>query len=149
MPTIVVEDDVVIRSLQVVLDPDTDPERQAAIADYLSVDVPDFDGWRDRVRAAFPSVCPSRVINVSTQEELLAALPERPAEADYRAILCDRHNEPWGIYTKEPPGGSIKGLRTVASVLFEPAAGQAWMSHGGAGNAAMTRFTVQPCARAA
>jgi len=74
MPTIVVEDDVVIRSLQVVLDPDTDPERQAAIADYLSVDVPDFDGWRDRVRAAFPAVCPSRVINVSTQEELLAAL---------------------------------------------------------------------------
>jgi isopenicillin-N N-acyltransferase-like protein len=82
-------------------------------------------------------------------EQLLSALPDRPAHEDYRAILCDRHNEPWGIYTKEPPGGSIKGLRTVASVLFEPAAGQAWMSHGGAGNAAMTRFTVQPCARAA
>ena len=76
MPTLVLEDDVALHALQVVLDPDTDPERQAAIADYLSVDVPDFDGWRDRVRAAHPSVCPSRVINVSTQEELLAALPE-------------------------------------------------------------------------
>ncbi|MEC9453928.1 MAG: C45 family peptidase [Pseudomonadota bacterium] len=79
--------------------------------------------------------------------QLLAALPERPAEADYRAILCDRHNEPWGIYTKEPPGGSIKELRTVASVIFDPASGEAWMSRGNAGGmaggGAMTHLTLE------
>jgi len=76
-------------------------------------------------------------------QQLLGALPERPSHEDYRAILCDRHNEPWGIYTKAPPGESIKGLRTVASVIFEPAAGRAWMSHGNAGGDRMTEITLE------
>ena len=75
------------------------------------------------------------------------------AEAAYRAILCDRHNEPWGIYTKEPPGGSIKELRTVASVIFDPASGEAWMSRGNAGGmaggSAMTHLTLERCEEAA
>ncbi len=76
-------------------------------------------------------------------QQLLAGLPDRPQHEAYRAILCDRHNEPWGIYTKEPPGGSIKGLRTVASVIFEPASGEAWMSSGNAGGNAMTHHTLE------
>lgn len=76
-------------------------------------------------------------------QQMLAALGERPTHEAYRAILCDRHNEPWGIYTKEPPGGSIKGLRTVASVLFDPASGEAWMSRGSAGGDAMARITLE------
>ncbi len=82
-------------------------------------------------------------------QQLLAALPERPQHEDYRAILCDRHNEPWGIYTKEPASGSIKGLRTVASVIFEPASGQAWMSSGNAGGDAMVHITLERSQRAA
>lgn len=89
------------------------------------------------------------LVRYARAEQLLDALPDRPQHEDYRAILCDRHNEPWGIYTREPPGGSIKGLRTVASVLFDPAGGQAWMSHGHAGGEAMTPYLVEPCERAA
>ena len=59
MPKIVAEDDVIIRSSQVILDPDTDPERYAAIADYYHVDVPDFDGWANRVRASIPNLFPA------------------------------------------------------------------------------------------
>ncbi len=82
-------------------------------------------------------------------QQLLAALGERPQHENYRAILCDRHNEPWGIYTREPPGGSIKELRTVASVLFEPASGEAWMSHGNAGGDAMAHYTLERSEQAA
>ncbi len=76
MPTLVLEDDVALHALQVVLDPHTEPERRAAIAEYMSLDLPDFDGWLANVRAAQPAICPSRVINVSTQQELRAALAE-------------------------------------------------------------------------
>ena len=74
MPTIVIQDDVIIRTAQVILDPDTDPERQAAIADYFSVDVPDFMGWCANVRKTIPGLFPSRVINVASQEDFRAAL---------------------------------------------------------------------------
>ena len=76
-------------------------------------------------------------------QQLLGALPDRPQHEDYRAILCDRHNEPWGISTKEPSGGSIKLLRTVASVIYEPASGEAWMCRGHAGGDAMMQITLE------
>ena len=79
MPTIVIQDDVVIRTAQVILDPDTDPERQAAIADYFSVDVPDFMGWCDALRRTIPALYPSRVINVADQDGFRAALAEADA----------------------------------------------------------------------
>lgn len=74
MPTIVIQDDVIIRTAQVILDPDTDPERQAAVADYFSVDMPDFMGWCGELRKTIPGLFPSRVINVSDQEQFRAAL---------------------------------------------------------------------------
>ncbi len=76
MPTIVIQDDVIIRTAQVILDPDTDPERQTAIADYFSVDVPDFAGWCADVRKTIPNLFPSRVINVASQDAFRAALPD-------------------------------------------------------------------------
>ena len=76
MPTIVIQDDVIIRTAQVILDPDTDPERRAAIADYFSVDVPDFTGWCDELRKTIPGLFPSTVINVSDQDAFRAALGE-------------------------------------------------------------------------
>jgi isopenicillin-N N-acyltransferase-like protein len=83
------------------------------------------------------------MVRYARAQQLLGALPDHPQHEDYRAILCDRHNEPWGIATKEPPGGSIKELRTVASVIFEPASGEAWMSRGHAGGEAMTHITLE------
>ena len=84
MPTIVIQDDVVIRTAQVILDPDTDPERQVAIADYFSVDVPDFMGWCTELRKTIPNLFPSKVVNTSGQDEFRAAL----ADAD-GAIIED------------------------------------------------------------
>ncbi len=79
MPVVVAQDDVIIRTVQAVLDPETPPERQAAIADYFSVDVPDFDGWLTRVRATIPGLFPATVRMVSDREAFHAALPDADA----------------------------------------------------------------------
>jgi len=79
MPVILVEDDVVLRAVGVLLDPDTPAERQAAIGDYYSVDVPDFDGWRSSVRGRHPALFPAQVRQVDDQAGFRAALPEADA----------------------------------------------------------------------
>ena len=89
------------------------------------------------------------MVRYARAQQILEALPDRPQHEDYRAILCDRHNEPWGISTKEPEGGSIKLLRTVASVIFEPASGEAWMSSGSAAGKKMAHYTLERYERAA
>jgi len=83
MPNIVAEDDVIIRASQVILDPETDPERYAAIMDYYRVDLPDFDGWVDSVRRASGGLFPARFEMVSKIE----AYHEAIADAD--GIICE------------------------------------------------------------
>ena len=83
MPKIVAEDDVIIRAAQVILDPDTDPERYAAIADYYHVDVPDFDSWVDRVRTSIPNLYPATFEMVDSQDTL------RDAIGDADGIICE------------------------------------------------------------
>lgn len=83
MPKIVAQDDVIIRTAQVILDPDTDPQRYAAFADYYLVDMPDFDGWVARVRSSVPGLFPARFEMVSDQEELRGALE------DADGIICE------------------------------------------------------------
>ena len=61
MPLIVGEDDAILRTLQALLDPDTPAERQAAVADYFSVDLPDFEGWRAALRAKAGGLFPATV----------------------------------------------------------------------------------------
>ncbi len=79
MPKIVAEDDVIIRASQVILDPQTDPERYAAIAKYYSVDVLDFDGWVDGIRAAMRDLFPATFEMVGDIESFHAALPDADA----------------------------------------------------------------------
>ena len=79
MPTIVIQDDHVIRSLTVLLDPDTIEERRQAFADYFSVDMPDFLGWVEEVRKRHPKAFPSRVVQTFSQEEFRAALKDADA----------------------------------------------------------------------
>jgi phosphoglycerate dehydrogenase-like enzyme len=76
MPTIVAEDDVIIRTSQVILDPDTDPERYAAIKDYYHVDVPWFDDWVSQVRASVPDLYPAKYRMLGDEESFRAALHE-------------------------------------------------------------------------
>ena len=75
MPNIVAEDDVIIRASQVILDPNTDPERFAAIAEYYSVDVPDFDVWVESIRSSSGNLFPANFEMVSDVESFRAALP--------------------------------------------------------------------------
>jgi phosphoglycerate dehydrogenase-like enzyme len=76
MPVLVVEDDKVLRQVQVILDPTTPPERVAAFADFVSHDVPDFLGWREGLRARLPGLFPSAVRLVSDTDALRCALPD-------------------------------------------------------------------------
>jgi phosphoglycerate dehydrogenase-like enzyme len=75
MPTIVVEEDRVLRLVQVILDPQAPRERCDGFADYMAHDVPDFAGWCRSVREQAPSLYPARVRLISTQEQLRAELP--------------------------------------------------------------------------
>jgi phosphoglycerate dehydrogenase-like enzyme len=79
MPTIVIQNDHIIRALSVMLDPECDPERLAGFADYYSVDMPEFPQWCEELRKKYPAVAPSRVVLTNSQEEFRAALPEADA----------------------------------------------------------------------
>jgi phosphoglycerate dehydrogenase-like enzyme len=66
-PVLVVENDVWARLIAVVLDPDTTQERWDAFADFMSPDLPDFQGWSDKVQKAASSLYPSTVRLVDSQ----------------------------------------------------------------------------------
>lgn len=76
---LIVEDDVWARLIGVVLDPKTSQERWAAIADFMSPDLPDFRGWCDRVRGRAGPLFPSDIRLVSSAAELREHLG--PAQA--------------------------------------------------------------------
>ena len=79
MPRIVGEDDAILRTLQALLDPDTPAERQAAVADYFSVDLPDFEGWRAGLRAKAGGLFPATVRLTPDQATFRAALRDADA----------------------------------------------------------------------
>lgn len=69
-PVLVVEDDVWARLIGVVLDPTTSEERRAALADFMSPDLPDFRDWCAEVQKAAGPLFPSEVSLVSSAAEL-------------------------------------------------------------------------------
>jgi phosphoglycerate dehydrogenase-like enzyme len=73
-PVLIVENDVWLRLIEVVLDPNTSQERWAAFADFMSPDLPDFRGWCEKVRVTAGSLYPSEVRLVSSKPELLSNL---------------------------------------------------------------------------
>jgi phosphoglycerate dehydrogenase-like enzyme len=75
LPVVVVEDDPWTRLIGVVLDPTTSEERQAAFADFMSPDEPDFARWCDDLRARAGGLYPSEVRLVPSQAELRVKLP--------------------------------------------------------------------------
>ena len=74
-PVIVVENDPFPRLLQAFLDDKDDPQRTAAIADFVAHDIPDYSAWVNAARANAPGLHPAEVRLVNNQDELLAALP--------------------------------------------------------------------------
>lgn len=79
MAVIVVQDDKILRFLEVILDPRVAPERVEAFRDYLSFDVADVDGWFDEQREIAAAICPSEVHMVPDEAAMRALLPEADA----------------------------------------------------------------------
>lgn len=78
MPVIAVEDDKVLRFLQILLDPATPAERMAVFEDYVAHDI-DQNAWLAELHARLPGVFPSDVRLVKSTGELHAALPDADA----------------------------------------------------------------------
>jgi phosphoglycerate dehydrogenase-like enzyme len=76
MLSFVVEEDRVLRLVQVIMDPATSAERVAAFADYNATDLADFSGWLDVLRKKMPGTYPAQVHLVKSQEELRQHLPQ-------------------------------------------------------------------------
>ncbi len=74
MPRVVVEEDRVLRVVQIVLDPSTPVERTTAYADYAAHDA-DLIAWRDALRDRIPGLYPAEVSLVTSADELHGALP--------------------------------------------------------------------------
>ena len=83
MPIIVAQDDVIIRTAQVILDPETDPQRYLAFSDYYRVDLSDFDGWVRSVRKSVPGLYPSRFKMVADENTLIKELK------DADGLICE------------------------------------------------------------
>ncbi|MGZ0245322.1 MAG: hypothetical protein ACKVH1_04970, partial [Alphaproteobacteria bacterium] len=64
MATIVVQDDKILRFLEVILDPGVAAARVEAFRDYLSFDAPDPDVWFEEQRRLAAAIYPSTVILV-------------------------------------------------------------------------------------
>ena len=74
-PVIVVENDPFPRLLQAFLDPVDNPERSAAIADFIAHDIPDYKAWLADARAQAQGLFPAEVRLASSQQDLRALLP--------------------------------------------------------------------------
>ena len=79
MATIVVQDDKILRFLQVILDPDVAQARIDAFRDYLAFDIPDPDGWFDEQRQHAAAIYPSKILMVGDEEAMRSALPDADA----------------------------------------------------------------------
>jgi phosphoglycerate dehydrogenase-like enzyme len=79
MAALLVEDDPITRLIEVVLDPRCTRERQAAFADFVAHDVPDFASWCARVREKAGNLYPAHVRLARTPEELSAAIGDADA----------------------------------------------------------------------
>jgi lactate dehydrogenase-like 2-hydroxyacid dehydrogenase len=76
MPTIVVQDDHILRVLAPALDTDCPKPLADGFADYYSVDMPDFLGWCAKLRKRYPAIAPAKVLLAKSEEEWRAMLPE-------------------------------------------------------------------------
>lgn len=82
MKTLIVENDPFPRLLGVILDPTTSKERIEAFSRFFEHDLPDFQGWLDRLRRQLPGLYPARVILVNDEDGMKAHL----AEADVLVV---------------------------------------------------------------
>ena len=76
MLKILVEEDRILRLMQVLLDPSCSTERIAAFADFNSTDQSDFQGWLEQMRTLLPKLYPAQIVLFQTEEEMGSHLPD-------------------------------------------------------------------------
>lgn len=74
MPEIVIQNDHILRALEVILDPSCAEERRHAFADYYSVDMPEFPQWCGKIQRRYPKVAPAKVVLTNSQVDFRAAI---------------------------------------------------------------------------
>ena len=79
MLTIIIEDDKILRSLQVILDLNVSAERTHAYCDYLSVDTPDPLSWIEQQRKKVASILPINIQMVESADTMRALIPNSHA----------------------------------------------------------------------
>jgi phosphoglycerate dehydrogenase-like enzyme len=98
---IVVEEDNVLRLLDVLFEPELPRERFAALADYFAHDGVDLDSWRNSVRRRVPGLFPSTLRFVSEQHGLRTSL------SNAEAVVVE------GLEVGEAELGRAESLRVV------------------------------------
>jgi phosphoglycerate dehydrogenase-like enzyme len=76
MTFILVEDDAILKTVPVIIDPDVEPAREQAVLDFYRFDVPDFLGWRAALRGRIPGLFPAKVVFAKDQDDLRAKIPQ-------------------------------------------------------------------------
>jgi len=123
-PVVVIEDDQSLRLLQAFLAAAPNPERDAALADYLAHDLPDFPGWLKQVRQRAGGAYPADVRVVNTQQALLATLPgadavvtesleigPRELEVADRLKVVQKHG--MGLRNIDVPACAARGVKVL------------------------------------
>jgi lactate dehydrogenase-like 2-hydroxyacid dehydrogenase len=78
MPTVLLEEDHVLRMVAVILDPATPLAHRQAVAAFFAHDEPDFLGWCERLRERIAGLYPARILWARNA----ADLAEKIADAD-------------------------------------------------------------------
>ena len=73
-PVLLGEDDYFTTLIAIVLDPKADPNSKAAFADFFANDLPDFDGWCQRIRAAVGAFYPAEIRTLADESEVAAKI---------------------------------------------------------------------------
>jgi len=79
MLTIIIEDDKILRSLQVILGSNVSDERIHAYCDYLSVDISDPRSWIEQQRKKAASILPLNIKLVESADTMRAMIPNAHA----------------------------------------------------------------------
>ena len=101
MTLIVVEDDAILRTVPVILDADCEEARAKAVAEFYRHDVPDFYGWRDRLRARIPGLYPAKIVFADDQADLRAKI------GDAEGVIVE------SLSVGEPELAAAKRLKSV------------------------------------
>jgi phosphoglycerate dehydrogenase-like enzyme len=86
---VVVEEDPILRTVPVILDPNVATDREAAVAEFFRHDIPEFLDWRDGLRTRIPGLFPAEVVFASNHEEFVQELGRADAVIIEALMLGD------------------------------------------------------------